>query len=75
MVSPLFKKLNLGNHATILLLNSPGTFDTSLAELDGVTVLREATPQMTISFGIAFAVTQAELDSLSSILVKATEGD
>ena len=36
--TPLFKKLNLGEHKKILILNSPESFEAEIAQLDGVTV-------------------------------------
>jgi hypothetical protein len=72
-VSPLFKKLNLGAHTVIHLLNAPGSFETELAALKGVTVKRSVSG--TSSFAMAFVITQAELDAASKKLAAACAGD
>lgn len=74
-MTPLFKKLNLGGSDTILILNSPESFDVELSQLEGVKVLRKATPQLKIPFAIGFAATQAECDLVSTTAANATEGD
>lgn len=74
-MTPLFKKLNLGSNDKILILNSPVSFEAELSQLDKVTVLRKATPKLKTEFAIGFAVTQAELDLVSSTFAKAVEGD
>ncbi len=74
-MTPLFKKLNLGNCDTILVLNAPQSFESELSQLDGVKVIRKATAKLKATFAIAFATTQAECDQFSSTLAKATEGD
>jgi hypothetical protein len=74
-LTPLFKKLNLGDCATILVLNSPESFEAELTQLEAVKVLRKATPNLKISFAIGFAATQSECDHVSSTAANATEGD
>ena len=72
-MSPLFKKLNLGTHDTIHVLNAPAPFERELGALDGVTVKRKLSGPT--GFALAFAVTQAELDAVSKQLVKHAGGD
>lgn len=72
-MSPLFKKLNLTTQKQIHVLNAPQSFETELATLEGVTVKRSVSGS--VSFGIAFVVTEAELASASTKLVAACEGD
>jgi hypothetical protein len=74
-MTPLFKKLNLGGSQTILVLNAPSSFETELAQLVEVRVLRKATSKQKVPFAMGFAVTQAECDFASSTVVNATEGD
>ena len=74
-MTPLFKKLNLGCSDTILVLNSPESFEAELTQLDGVKILRKVKPRMRVPFAIGFAATQTECDHISSIAVAATEGD
>jgi hypothetical protein len=74
-MTPLFKKLNLGTCDTMLVVNSPESFEAELSQLDGVTVLRKTTPRLKTPFAIGFAATQAECDLVSSTIAEATEGD
>jgi hypothetical protein len=72
-MSALFKKLNLGTHAVIHVLNAPQSFEPELALLRGVTVKRSVSGAA--AFAMAFVITQAELDAASSKLAAACEGD
>ena len=72
-MSPLFKKLNLGAHTVIHVLNAPSSFEPELAALKGVTVKRSVSG--TSSFAMAFVITQAELDAASKKLAAACAGD
>lgn len=74
-MTPLFKKLNLGESRTVLVLNSPESFEAELSRLDGVTVVRTATSTRKMPFAIGFASTQADCDLVSSAIIRATEGD
>jgi hypothetical protein len=73
--APLFKKLNLGPHNEIVVFNSPDSFEPELARLEDVKVLRDPKKPKAIRFGLAFAVTQKELDRFSSLFAAASEGD
>ncbi len=72
-MTPLFKKLNLGTHRTIHVLDAPASFAAELAALSGVQVHREVLGK--VSFALAFVVTQAQLDARSAELIAAAEGD
>jgi hypothetical protein len=72
-MSPLFKKLNLGTHTVVHVLNAPQSFEPELAQLTGVTVKRTVSGPST--FAMAFVITQAELDAASSKLAAACAGD
>lgn len=74
-MSALFKKLNLGDNDRILVLNAPESFDAVLTELDSVRVLKRATAKTRVSFAIGFAVTQTDLDRVSTRLAQVAEGD
>ncbi len=74
-MTPLFKKLNLKQQNPIHVLNAPEGFDRELEHLDGVTVRKRVTTKSTVSFGLAFAITTAELDKVSRALVDSAEGD
>jgi hypothetical protein len=72
-MSPVFKKLNLGTHDTIHVLNSPQSFEPELAALEGVTV--KLLVSGSSHFAMAFVITQAELDAASKKLAAACAGD
>lgn len=72
-MTPLFSKLNLTDRTTITVLNAPASFETELSALKGVQVVRSVRGM--VGFAIAFATTQAELDKVSTAMVKAADGD
>jgi len=72
-MTPLFKKLNLGNHTEIHIVNSPDSFDLELSRLSGVKIKRTLTGK--VEFAMTFVITQKELDSVSTKLVKIAKGD
>lgn len=74
-MTPLFKKLNLGVSNTILVLNSPESFEAQLSQLNGVRVLRKATSNLKMPFALGFAATQAECNLVSTTIAELTEGD
>lgn len=73
--SPLFKKLNLGVHEEIAIFNAPDTFEPELKLLEGVKIARDPSKPKGVKFGLAFAITQAQLDRASKMLAAASEGD
>jgi hypothetical protein len=72
-MTPLFKKLNLGTHTDVVVLNSPPSFEPELAALNGVSIKRSVSGQC--AFALAFVITQAELDAASRKLTAACRGD
>ena len=74
-VSPLFRKLNLGAHQEIVVFNAPDSFESELKQLKGVKIARDPGKPKGVKFGLAFAITQAQLDRASKILSAASEGD
>ncbi len=74
-MTPLFKKLNLGEHETILVLKVPESFEAELEQLDGVSILRKPPKKPSELFAIGFAITKLELDDVSTKLVNASTGD
>jgi hypothetical protein len=73
--SPLFKKLNLGAHQEIAVFNAPDSFESELKQLKGVNIARDPSKPKGVKFGLAFAITQAQLDRAATILASAFEGD
>jgi len=75
MPTPLFKKLNLGTHEEIVVLNAPDSFESELKQLQGVKIARDPVKPKGVKFALAFAVTQAQLDKASKLLAAAAQGD
>jgi hypothetical protein len=72
---PVFDKLNLGEHAEIAVFNAPKSFEPELSRLKNVKLLRDPKNPKALAFGLAFAMTQAELDRVSAIFATAAAGD
>jgi hypothetical protein len=72
-MNALFRKLNLGSHADVVVLNAPKSFEPELATLKGVTIKRSVSG--TSAFAMAFVITQSELDAASRKLAAACTGD
>jgi hypothetical protein len=74
-MSPLFQKLNLKDQRQIVVFNAPASFEPELKSLDGVTVVRDPKRPKGVTFALAFATRQAQLDELSKMLASAAQGD
>jgi hypothetical protein len=74
-MSPLFQKLNLKDQREIVIFNAPASFEPELKLLDGISVARNPKKPQAVSFALAFATQQAELDRLSKMLAAAAQGD
>ena len=74
-MSKLFDKLNLKDHREILVVNAPLSFESQLAALAGVTVLRDPGSVKVVRFALVFATVQAEVDRLAKLLSSKAEGD
>jgi hypothetical protein len=74
-MSSIFKKLNLKTQPEIAVFNVPASFESELAQLDGVKVVRNPKKPADAQFALAFATQQAELDRLSTIIAHHCAGD
>ena len=74
-MTPLFKKLNLGIHKSILLLNAPESFESEIAALEGVAVICDPSQLSTIPFLLSFVQTLAEVEMIASSLPPSSSGD
>jgi len=72
-MSPLFTKLNLRTQTIVHVLNAPESFELELALLQKVSVKRVVSGS--VSFALAFVITQIELDAASRQLTAASVGD
>ena len=70
-----FEKLNLKQHREILVVGAPSSFESELASLVGVTVLRDLKKAKAVRFALAFTTKQAEVDNLAPLLSSKAEGD
>jgi len=76
-MTPLFKKLNLKDQQSIVVLNAPESFEPELRALTdtGVKVSRKVDKGENLAFGIAFVITRKQLDEASTTLTAAAGGD
>jgi hypothetical protein len=74
-VTSIFQKLNFKAQPEIIVFNAPASFETELARLESVKILRNPKRPVAVQFALAFATRQGELDRLSSILAAGSEGD
>ena len=74
-MTKLFDKLNLKDHREILVVNAPAPFESELAALAGVTVLRDPGSVKVVRFALAFATVRTEVDRLAKLLSTKAEGD
>lgn len=74
-MSTIFEKLNLKAQREILVVNAPASFEPALAALEGIIVVRDPKLVKKITFALAFATRQSEVDALSKELARKAEGD
>ncbi len=73
--APLFRKLNLGTHRTVHVLNMPDSFQSHLAALAHMNLQVSPRLKGPVSFALAFASTQKALDRVSAGLAGGVQGD
>ena len=74
-MTPLFRKLNLKGQRSIVVLDAPESFEHELRALSDVVVNRKVDQGAKFEFGIAFVITQKQLDEASAALAAAADGD
>ena len=72
-MTPLFKKLHLGEAKSIHVLGAPSAFEAELQALEGIAVHREARGPVT--FALAFVKTLSQVADASEALTRAAQGD
>ena len=70
-----FDKLNLKDHKTVVVINSPPSFEDELRQLKGVTIVRETQGLSSVEFAIAFVVQREEVDSAARALIRKSAAD
>jgi hypothetical protein len=75
-MTPLFKKLNFKDHKSILVVNSPKSFENELSEMSNITQIKKKEEDITaIEFTLCFATKQIEIDSFITAVNPKILGD
>jgi len=74
-MATVFAKLNLKDHKQIVVLDSPSGFESELAALEGVEVIRDLKKAKQVTFSLAFVTTPEQVDALAPKLALKAEGD
>ncbi len=75
-MTTLFKKLNFKNHTSIVALNAPASFGVELEAMSAFsTILYNTEGEIDLTFAIAFATKQAEIDVFITEIDKKVVGD
>lgn len=75
MTTPLFAKLNLKDQKSLVILNAPQEFESEVARLEGVEVIRDAGLVAGFDFFMAFVTRQEEVEKLLPMIEKKAKGD
>ena len=76
MLSPVFKKMNLKSDITeIVILNAPESFETEIALLENVSIVRDTAEVEKIKFGLAFVTTLEGVQEATKQFVTRADGD
>jgi hypothetical protein len=71
----VFEKLNLKNQAEIVVLNAPPSFESELANLANVAVVRDMDAVEEVTFSLAFVTKQDELNTIAAKVAAKAKGD
>jgi hypothetical protein len=71
----VFGKLNLKAQREIVVFNVPASFESQLAQLAQVSIVRDPKKPAAVQFALAFVMRQAELDRLAKLLAQGSSGD
>ena len=74
-MNDIFRKLNLKDQHTILVIDAPQSFEPHLASLPGVEIKRDITDLDAIDFSLAFITQKSELDRVSALIAPKARGD
>jgi hypothetical protein len=74
-MSTVFAKLNLKDHKQIVVLDSPGSFESELAALQGVEIIRDLKKAKQVTFSLAFVTTQEQVNALAPAIARKAQGD
>jgi hypothetical protein len=71
----IFAKLNLKNQTQIVVLDAPASFESELAALKGVEIIRDLKKVKEVTFSLAFVTTKEQIDALAPAIARKAEGD
>jgi hypothetical protein len=74
-MSTVFAKLNLKDHKQIVVLDSPGSFESELAALRGVEIIRDLRKAKEVAFLLAFVTTPEQINALAPAIARKAGGD
>jgi hypothetical protein len=74
-MSDLFRKLNLGDIPCIVVLDAPASFESELARLRRVAVLRAVPPGGEVAFALVFVTRLAQVEAATAALAPRMPGD
>jgi hypothetical protein len=74
-MSTVFAKLNLRDQKQIVVLDSPSSFESELAALKAVEIIRDLKKAKEVTFSLAFVTTQEQVDALAPAIARKAAGD
>jgi hypothetical protein len=74
-MSTVFEKLNLKNQKTVVVIDSPESFEQELRQLKDVKIARSAQGISSVEFAIAFVTHGKEVDRAARELIKKSTAD
>ena len=74
-MSAVFAKLNGKEHKQNVVLDSPGSFESELAALKGVEIIRDLKKAKDVTFSLAFVTTQEQINALAPAIARKAGGD
>jgi hypothetical protein len=74
-MSDIFSKLNLKSHTEILVIGAPKSFESEIAALSGISVLRDTDITREIIFSLAFVTKQEEVNEIAETIAEKSQGD
>jgi hypothetical protein len=75
VMSTVFAKLNFKDHKRIVVLDSPDSFESELAALKGVEIIRDLKKAKEVTFSLAFVTTQEQINALAPTIAEKAGGD
>jgi hypothetical protein len=75
VVATIFDKLNLKDQETVVVINSPHSFEDELRQLKGVKIVRDTQGLSSVEFAVAFVTKRKEVDRVARKLIKKSAAD